>query len=105
MDKESSQENSNASFQAEEIYKVAHLARLKISKEELEKFTPQLQTIFENFTRIAKVNTEGVEPLVTPTDIEMYLREDTVENFAAMDEVLTGAPEKMGRLFKVPPVV
>ena len=87
------------------IEKVASLARLKITKQELEAFAPQLSSIIKNFEKISAINTDGIEPLVTPTDMEVVYREDKVENFSAITEALDQAPEKMGQLFKVPPVV
>ncbi|MCB0410913.1 MAG: Asp-tRNA(Asn)/Glu-tRNA(Gln) amidotransferase subunit GatC [Bdellovibrionales bacterium] len=88
-----------------DLKKVAHLARLQMSEAELKECTSQLQSVFENFQRIQKVNTEGVEPLVTPTDMEVLYREDLVEKFDGISEALDQAPEKMGNLYKVPPVV
>ncbi len=87
------------------VEKVASLARLKITKQELEAFAPQLSSIISNFEKIAAINTDGVEPLVTPTDMEVVYREDRVDHFYAITQAHDQAPEKMGQLFKLPPVV
>lgn len=88
-----------------DVEKVASLARLKINKDELEMYVPQLKSIVSYFEKISQVNTEGVEPLVTPTDMEVIYREDVLIEFEGAAEALDQAPEKMGNLFKVPPVV
>lgn len=88
-----------------DIAKVASLARLKITPEEQKTFAPQLESIFDHFEKIASIDTEGVEPLVTPTDMEVVYRDDVVHPFEAAKEILEQAPEKMGNLYKVPPVV
>lgn len=88
-----------------DIEKVASLARLKINKEELQKYGQQLNSIVSYFEKISSIPTEGVEPLVTPTDMEVIFREDVVSEFEATEEALNQAPEKAGQLYKVPPVV
>jgi aspartyl-tRNA(Asn)/glutamyl-tRNA(Gln) amidotransferase subunit C len=88
----------------ETVKKVAQLARLKLNEDELSSIQNQLSAVLENFERIAQVKTDGVRPLVTPTEIAQTMRPDVVESFDA-DKILANAPEKSGRLFKVPPVV
>ncbi len=65
----------------------------------------QLTKVLSHFQKIAKIDTTGIEPLVTPTDIEIYLRPDEVKKENVAEEMVANAPEKAGNLFKVPPVV
>jgi aspartyl-tRNA(Asn)/glutamyl-tRNA(Gln) amidotransferase subunit C len=88
----------------EAVKKVSQLARLKLTDEELISIQNQLSLVLENFEQIAQVETTGVRPLVTPTEVAQVLRPDTVESFDS-EKILVNAPEKAGRLFKVPPVV
>lgn len=86
--------------------KIAHLARLAISDQEAERYAQQLSSILEAFNQLAKVNTEGVEPMITPTGMDYIYREDQVEHFpGAPDTLLENAPERSGNLFRVPPVL
>jgi aspartyl-tRNA(Asn)/glutamyl-tRNA(Gln) amidotransferase subunit C len=89
----------------ETIQKVAKLSRLKLSEEEVVSFQKQLSLVLENFEKIAKVSTENVEPLVTPTDMEHILRKDEIDTHFDSEKALQNAPEKIGNMFKVPPVV
>jgi len=89
----------------EELKRVARLARLKLSEEELKKYPEQFNAILKYFEQISRVETKGVSPLVNPTDIPEYLREDVVETGAGPEAALANAPERSGNLFKVPPVV
>ena len=57
------------------------------------------------FEQIAQVNTDGIEPLITPTDIETFWREDEVIQELTPEEILENAPDKIGNLFRVPPVI
>lgn len=89
----------------EELVKVAHLARISVTEEELAKYQEQLSKAMEYFEMIEKIDTSGVEPLVTPTDMEQHLRPDKMENWEGREQALENAPEKSGNLYKVPPVV
>jgi aspartyl-tRNA(Asn)/glutamyl-tRNA(Gln) amidotransferase subunit C len=88
----------------ETVEKVSHLARLKLTEEELRAFSEQLSAVLKNFEQIAKIDTQDVLPLVTPTDMSVHLRQDVVEPTDG-EKMLSNAPDKVGRLFKVPPVV
>lgn len=87
------------------LEKVAKLARLKLTEDEFKVYPAQFSAILKYFEQISKVNTQNVEPLVTPTEIEPYWRDDKSEDWAGRDEAMANAPEKVGHLFKVPPVV
>lgn len=87
------------------IQHIARLARLQVSKEEAAEYGEQLTKVLAHFQQIAAVNTEGVEPLVTPSDIEFGLRPDEARRENSTAEMLNNAPERAGNLFKVPPVV
>lgn len=87
------------------IEHIAKLARLSISAEEAQEYSTQLAKALTNFEQISKIDTAGVEPLITPTEIEAYWREDVVEQKFTAEEMVANAPSNSGNLFKVPPVV
>ncbi len=87
------------------IEHIAKLARLKITTEEATAYGEQLSKVLAHFEKISSVNTDGIEPLVTPSDIEFFAREDEVKRDFSAAEMVSNAPEKAGNLFKVPPVV
>ena len=84
---------------------VAHLARLNLTQDELATVANKLSLILSHFEKISEVNTEGVEPLVTPTNIEQVFRVDKSEIHLTVEEITKNAPSKQGQLFKVPPVI
>lgn len=88
-----------------DIQAIAKLARLKITEAEGAFYKQQLSKVLTHFHQIEDINTEGVEPLVTPSEIEFYARNDEVVKNNTATEMLQNAPEKSGHLFKVPPVV
>lgn len=89
----------------EAVLKVAKLARLTITEAEAAEYQKQFDKTLSYFQKIAGANTQGVEPLVTPSEIEVFWREDVVDQSVSPEEILKNAPETKGNLFKVPPVV
>ena len=89
----------------EAIQNIAKLARLKVTAEEAAELGEQLTKVLAHFQQISQIDTAGVEPLVTPSDIDFYTRPDVAHNPNTTEEILKNAPEKGGNLFKVPPVV
>lgn len=88
-----------------DVKKVASLARLKLSAEEETAYQNQLADIIKHFEEVSAINTDNVEPMMTPTELEEFWREDKVIHTLTTEEALENAPEKSGNLFKVPPVV
>lgn len=87
------------------IEHIAKLARLHITEEEAQEYSTQLAKALEHFEQISKVDTSGVEPLVTPIEMEAYWREDVALQEYSAEEMTVNAPDRAGNLFKVPPVV
>jgi aspartyl-tRNA(Asn)/glutamyl-tRNA(Gln) amidotransferase subunit C len=87
------------------IEHIAHLSRLEISESQAQELSEQMTKILGYFEQISKVDTKGVEPLVTPSEIESFWREDEVVKQNSSEEMVANAPERVGNLFKVPPVV
>jgi aspartyl-tRNA(Asn)/glutamyl-tRNA(Gln) amidotransferase subunit C len=88
-----------------EVEKVAFLARLSLTAEEKQAYAKQLSSILNYFQQLSEIDTKGVVPLVSPTDMVPVWREDKAEVWRDAAAALAEAPERMGNLFKVPPVV
>ena len=90
----------------DEVARVAHLARLSLEPAEIKRLAGELSSSHGHFEHVSRVDTSGVEPLVTPTDMKVFLREDKVETWEnGAEKAMANAPEAVGNLFKVPPVV
>lgn len=87
------------------IQHIAKLARLSVDEKQAQEYSQQLTKIMDHFQKISGLPTEGVEPLVTPTQIENFWREDVVKKEFTAEEMVKNAPSSQGQLFKVPPVV
>ncbi len=92
-------------FNQETIDKIAKLSRLAVSDQQALAFSQQLAQALKHFEEISTVETGGIEPLITPTQIENWTREDVVDRGLSVEDMMANAPERVGNLFKVPPVV
>jgi len=63
------------------VNRVSSNARLKLSEEEMEKFTKQLEDILEAFKSLDEVDTDKVKPSFHPQEISDVYREDKAEKF------------------------
>ena len=90
---------------ADEVAKVARLARLALTDEELALATVQLGDIVEHFADIDELDLEGVEPMTQPFPLANVLRDDVAQPTLDRDEVLAAAPEVEDGRFKVPPIL
>ena len=86
-----------------DIAKVARLARIGLTAEELAHYEEQLQVILEHAARVQALPTEGVAPTAHPLPMVNALRLDEVEPTLDREEVLSQAPDREGPYFRVPP--
>ena len=57
------------------------------------------------FEKMEKVDTEGVEPLITVLDLKNVLREDVSRQIVERDALLANAPEEYDGYFQVPKTI
>ncbi len=88
----------------EEVYKVATLARLKLSEHEADQFTSQLNDILEFANKLNELDTEHVEPTSHVLPIHNVLREDEVRHSIDRKKALQNAPVQQDGMFYVPAV-
>jgi aspartyl-tRNA(Asn)/glutamyl-tRNA(Gln) amidotransferase subunit C len=86
-----------------DIAKVARLARIGLTAEELAQYEQQLQVILEHAARVQALPTEGVAPTAHPLPMVNAFRPDEVEPTLDREEVLSQAPDRDGPYFRVPP--
>jgi aspartyl-tRNA(Asn)/glutamyl-tRNA(Gln) amidotransferase subunit C len=88
----------------DEIRKIAGLARLRLSDDEVALLAEQFRGILGHLERLRAVETNGVEPLDHPLPLTDVLREDTPRPGLSRDEALAGAPDAESGQFRVPRV-
>lgn len=93
------------SLSREEVEKVALLARLLLTDDELDRMTRQLAEILDYMALLGEVDTEGVEPMAHALDLCDVLREDRVVGGLDRREALAGAPRRDAECYLVPAVL
>jgi aspartyl-tRNA(Asn)/glutamyl-tRNA(Gln) amidotransferase subunit C len=88
-----------------DVAHVAHLARLDLSDEELERFTEQLGVILDHAAEVAALDTAGVPPTAHPLPVANVFRDDVAEPSLSRDELLGQAPAVEAGMFRVPPIL
>ena len=85
--------------------KIAKLSRIKIDESEIDELSSQLNSIVEWVEQLNEVNTDTVEPLSNVSMTKLPLRKDIENPKDNSEEVLSNAPDKLGKYFAVPKVV
>ncbi|WIM68662.1 Asp-tRNA(Asn)/Glu-tRNA(Gln) amidotransferase subunit GatC [Corynebacterium breve] len=89
----------------EDIARLASLARLRMTDDELDSYADQMDTILEAVAKVSQVDTEGVEPMSHPHSIEAPMREDIVVDTLTQEQALSQAPEVEDDRFVVPQIL
>lgn len=89
----------------EEVLKIASLAKLSLTEEEVEKYTSQFNDILDYMHQLNELDTENVEPLSHVLELTNVTRKDVEESSLKRKEVLKNAPESDGDYFIVPKVI
>jgi aspartyl-tRNA(Asn)/glutamyl-tRNA(Gln) amidotransferase subunit C len=89
----------------EDVAKVAKLARLSLSEQELDMFTEQLGQILEHANDIAALQLDDVVPTAHPFGLINVVREDLVEPSLPREELLAMAPDAEDGRFAVPRIM
>ena len=89
----------------EEVLHVAHLARISLTEEEIEKFRVQLKVLMDDIDKIKEVKDYDDEMMYTPIEDNTRLREDVVGNMLSASEATINAPKKNGSFIEVPVMI
>jgi aspartyl-tRNA(Asn)/glutamyl-tRNA(Gln) amidotransferase subunit C len=92
------------SLSAEEVRKVADLARLELSEADVETMARQLSAIVDYINQLQRVNTDGVEPLAHALELHDVFRDDVPAKSLSEDEALANAPARKDNFYSVPAV-
>ncbi|HVL28696.1 MAG TPA: Asp-tRNA(Asn)/Glu-tRNA(Gln) amidotransferase subunit GatC [Acidimicrobiales bacterium] len=89
----------------DDVLKVARLARLHLTEEEVERFTGQLAAVLEHAADVAALDLHDVPPTARPVPLVNVLRADEPRPCLDRDEVLAEAPAAEDGRFRVPPIL
>lgn len=93
------------SISAQDIQRIAHLARLSVDDSELPEVTAKLTGILGLIEEMQAVNTDGIEPMAHAQDVALRLRIDAVTESDQRARFQAVAPQTENGLYLVPKVL
>ncbi len=93
------------SLTADEVRKIAYLARLSIQEENIQTYADKLSGILDLVAQMEAVGTDQVEPMAHPQHMTQRLREDVVTESNQRDKFQAIAPATEAGLYLVPKVI
>lgn len=89
----------------ETVEKVALLARLKLSDEELVTMTDQLGKIVGYIDQLSELDTDNVEPMAHAVELSNVFKSDEARPSLDREAALSNAPKKDDECYRVPAVL
>ena len=89
----------------EEVRAIAHLARLQLTAEEVERFAGQLSDVLDYAARLNEVDTSEISPTASVLPMSAPLRPVEVRPCLPRDPLLANSPDPAGGMYRVPRVL
>ena len=90
---------------ADDVRKVAELARLALPEEKIATYTSQLERILDYVAHLEAVDTSGVPPTTRAVEVVNVTRADRVAPTPIRENLLDLAPQREGDFFRVPRIL
>ena len=88
-----------------EVVRIAQLARLHLTQNEIKSFSRDLSEILDYMNQIKKVDVSNVRPTDNILFLHTILRPDEAHPSLSIDKLLSNAAEVDNGYFSVPPVL
>ena len=93
------------SLEADDVKKIAHLARLAIDSNDIDAYASNLSGILDLVEQMNAVDTDGVTPMAHSQEAVQRLRIDVVRETNQRDKFQSIAPATEAGLYLVPKVI
>lgn len=93
------------SLTADDVEKIAHLARLAVAPDEVAALGHDLSNILDLVAQMEAVDTSDVRPMAHPLEMGQRLRADEATEGDQRDLYMSNAPLAQNGLFLVPKVI
>ena len=90
---------------ADDVRKVAKLARLNLPDDKIATYTGQLESILGYVSQLEQVDTRGVPETTRAVEVTNVTRQDGVNPTPVREEILNQAPQREGDFFRVPKIL
>ena len=89
----------------EDVQKIARLARLQLSDDEIQRLTGELGQILEYVRILDNIDTTDVQPMAHAVEQSNVFREDKQRPSLPREAALSNAPKTDGEFFLVPKIL
>ncbi|MGL4494652.1 MAG: Asp-tRNA(Asn)/Glu-tRNA(Gln) amidotransferase subunit GatC [Beijerinckiaceae bacterium] len=93
------------SVDAATVKRVAHLARIAVTEDDVPKLQGELNAILAFVEQLNEVDVDGVAPMTSVTPMAMKKRPDVVNDGAQAARIVANAPATQDNYFLVPKVI
>ena len=90
---------------ADDVRKVAKLARLNLPDDKIATYTGQLESILGYVSQLEQVDTTGVPETTRAVEVTNVTRQDGVDPTPVREEILNQVPQREGDFFRVPKIL
>jgi aspartyl-tRNA(Asn)/glutamyl-tRNA(Gln) amidotransferase subunit C len=91
-----------AKLSREDVLKLARLARLALTDEEVEEFRKELEGVLQYVDQLQDVDVSGLRPTTQVTGLKNVMRDDAVVDYGISNkQLLALAPNRQDDLLKV----
>lgn len=91
-----------AKLTREDVLKLAQLARLDLTEDEIKEYAAELSAILQYVEQLQKVDVKGLEPTNQVTGLTNVMRPDEVKDYGyAPDDLLKNVPAVKDKQIKV----
>lgn len=105
MEPETDRPAYEASLSREAVNRIAALAQLELSEEEISRYQQQLSDVLDYFRQLSEVDTTDCPTSVRPTVTPDQLRADIATTPLPTEAALANAPDREADRFRVPAVL
>lgn len=93
------------SLTLQDVEKIAHLARLELTRGEKAQYLEQLSAILDYADMLNELDLEGIEPTAHAIAQQNIMRDDVVTPSLPLDDVLFNAPQQAQNQFLIQSVL
>lgn len=93
------------SLDKEDVEKIAHLARIALSEDDIPAYARDLSNILDFVDQMSQVDTSGITPMAHPQEVSARLRPDEVTESDQHELYQAHAPQVEAGLYLVPKVI
>lgn len=98
-------EKRKGTITGQDVEYLGNLARINLSEGEKTQFGKELEKIIFYVSQLSEVSTDKVSPTWHVLPVTNVFREDEVKKYTDREEILSNAPERDDRFFKVPKII